>query len=91
MYPIVSSTFIAVARRAPVSNTIRRYADELRFALQGLDQCAPDASAADGRVRIHPLDFGRRLVQPPHRSAAYRYVIDIGDQERAVAPPPAHR
>ena len=65
----------------------RRYADELRLALQDLDQRAPDASAADGRVHIHPLDFGRRLVQPPHRSAAYRHVIDIGDQERAVAEP----
>ena len=41
--------------------------------------------AADGRVHVHPLEFGGRLVQPPHRAAADRHVVEIGDQERAVA------
>jgi hypothetical protein len=55
--------------------------------VQGLDDGVPDALAADGRVHAHSLEFGGRVVQPPHRPAADRHGVEIGNHERAVAAP----
>jgi hypothetical protein len=57
----------------------RCYAYTPSLALQGLDQGTPDASAADGRVHIHPLDFGGRAG-----AQAGREFVDRGSHLRQV-------
>jgi hypothetical protein len=85
VYPIASYSFIADARRVPVSNTIvvtpTSCASRSRASTSARPMPRP---RTDGSTYIR-FDFGGRLVQPPHRGAAYRHVIDIGDQERAAA------
>src|SRR6266852_3103516 len=83
-YPIALYNFMAGTRRVPVSRTIlvtpSRRASRSRAWTSARPMPWPQV-----RVDVHPLQFGGCRVQPPHRAAADRHVIEIRNQKGAVA------